>query len=74
MLGSWCIYTVVMLSPCYIMMHANHAHHIDFTYFIVCNLCENSEGFLYVGLLLRGQKTVVLQDAKLHLSAQRLRL
>ncbi len=49
-------------------------HHLEFTYLIVCNLCENTEGFLYIGLLLCGQKAIVLQDAELYVSARCLRL
>lgn len=51
-----------------------HAHHLEFTYLIVCNLCENTERFLNIALLLRGQKAVVLQDAEQCVSAWRLRL
>lgn len=29
----------------------NHTHHLEFTYLIVCDLCENIEGFIYIGLL-----------------------
>lgn len=46
---------------------------VQFTYLIVCNLCKNTEGFLYVGFLLGGQKAVVLQDAELYVSAWSLR-
>lgn len=47
---------------------------VEFTYLIVCDLCENTEGFLHVGLLLSGQKAVVLQDAELYVSTRSLRL
>lgn len=45
-------------------------------YLIVCNLCENTEGLLYIGLVFRCQKAVVLQDADLCVSSccQRLQL
>lgn len=59
---------------CYIMSDVTCAHHLEFTYLIVCDLCENTEGFLYIGLLLSGQKAVVLQDAELCVSAWCLRL
>ena len=49
-------------------------HHLEFTYLIVCNLYKNTEGFLYIGLLLRGEKAVVLQDAELNVSTWCLRL
>lgn len=47
-------------------------HQIQFTYFTVCNLCENTKGFLHIGLLFSGQKAVVLQNAELCVSSWRL--
>lgn len=70
--SSWCgyIYTGVLMC----VRVTSCAHHLAIAYLIVCNLCENIEGFLYIGLLLSGQKAVVLQDAELCVSARRLRL
>ena len=74
--SSWCehIYTGVMVCMSNVMSDVTPAHHLEFTYLIVCDLCENTEGFLYIGLLFRGQQAVVLQDAELCVSARRLRL
>lgn len=47
---------------------------LEFTYLIVGNICENTEGFLYIGLLFSRQKAVVLQDAELYVSTLSLRL
>lgn len=55
------IYERVMLDP-------------ELTYLIVGNICENTEGFLYIGLLFSRQKAVVLQDAELYVSTLSLRL
>lgn len=66
--SSWCGYIYTRESD------VTHTHHLEFTYLIVCNLCENTEGFLYIGLLLSCQKAVVLQDAELYVSARRLGL
>lgn len=63
---SWYIYTRES--------DVTHVHHLEFTYLIVCNLCENTEGFLYIGLLFSCQKAVVLQDAELCVSSWCLRL
>lgn len=54
--------------------NVSHVYHLEFTYVIVCNLCEHSEGFLYTGLLLSSQKAVVLQDAELYMSTRSLGL
>jgi len=49
-------------------------HHLEFTYLIVCNLCENTESFLYISLLFSRKQAVVLQDVELYVSARCLRL
>lgn len=53
---------------------ANRVHHLEFTYLTVCNLCENTQGLLYMGLLLGCHNAVVLQDVELYVSACRLGL
>lgn len=47
---------------------------LELTYLIVGNICENTEGFLYIGLLFSRHKAVVLQDAELYVSTLSLRL
>ena len=66
--SSWCGYIYTGESD------VTHAHHPGFTYLTVHDLCENTKGFLYIGLLFSGQKAVVLQDAELCVSTRRLRL
>lgn len=65
---SWCGYIYTGEND------VTHAHHLEFAYLIVCNLCKNTEGFLYIGPLFSRQNAVVLQDTELYVSTRCLRL